>query len=196
MPDYTKGKIYKIVKKEDHTQCYVGSTTTTLHRRLKKHIDDAKQYPNRKFYLAVNGKWDEWDIILIEKYPCSSKKELEEKETEYRLEIGTLNIRIEGRKQQDYRDGRKDFKKEYDKEWRDKNKEILAKKNKEYYEKNKDKILKKVKEYSKKNKEVILEKKKEYSEKNRNEINRRRREANAKKKAQQNGLLNEENLSV
>ena len=157
MPDYTQGKIYKIVKKDDHTQCYVGSTTQTLNNRLVKHKDDSRTRKSL-FYLTVNGKWDEWDMILIEDYPYSSKKKLVEKETEYRLKIGILNTRVEGR-----------TKKQYCQD----NKEDLAKKNKEWREKNKDEIK---------------QKNKEYREKNRDEINRKQREARALKKAQQNGV--------
>jgi predicted GIY-YIG superfamily endonuclease len=48
--DCSRAVFYKFVKKDDTTQIYVGSTTQTLTERLTKHKNDAKKYPNRKFY--------------------------------------------------------------------------------------------------------------------------------------------------
>ena len=79
MPDYTKGKIYKIVKKDYPTLCYIGSTTKTLKCRLKNHINNFENRKNIKFCNVVDGKWDEWEMMLIENCSCSSKNELDKR---------------------------------------------------------------------------------------------------------------------
>ena len=112
---------YKFVNKEDTTQIYIGSTTQTLPQRLAKHKYDAKKHPNRKFYLAVNSKWDEWEMSIIEKYPCNDEEELKKREGELIKELATLNIHITGR-----------TKKETQQAYRDNNKEEILKKHREY----------------------------------------------------------------
>ncbi len=124
--DCSRAVIYKFVKKEDTSQIYVGSTTQTLSERLTKHKNDAKKHPNRKFYLAVDGKWDDWEMILIEKYPCNAEEELKKREGELIKEIGTLNIHITGR-----------TKEESKKAYRENNREKLLLKHREYNAKKK-----------------------------------------------------------
>ena len=124
--DCSRAVFYKFEKKEDRTQIYIGSTTQTLPQRLAKHKYDAKKNPNRKFYLAVDGKWDNWEMILIEKYPCNAEEELKKREGELIKEIGTLNIHITGR-----------TKEESKKAYRENNREKLLLKHREYNAKKK-----------------------------------------------------------
>jgi len=70
--DYTQGKIYKIID-ETNGDVYIGSTTNSLKKRWNHH--HIFKYYNK---LKCNCK-----IILIEDYPCSSKRELEEREQYY-----------------------------------------------------------------------------------------------------------------
>ena len=107
MTDYSRGKIYKIFKKDEPTLCYVGSTAQTLNERLRGHRKDSKTRASL-IYLTIDGKWDEWEMELIEKFPCDSLDELEERETKYRLKIGTLNTRIETRDLKQYRQDNKE----------------------------------------------------------------------------------------
>jgi len=69
MKDYNQGKIYKIID-ESNGDVYIGSTIQTLKSRYHTH-GIFKDYNK----LKCNCK-----IILIEDYPCNSRRELEERE--------------------------------------------------------------------------------------------------------------------
>lgn len=94
MVNYQLGKIYKIVDL-DSNKCYVGSTCEpTLARRLAKHVGDYKQY------LKGKGKYissyivlaqDDYDIVLLENYPCNNKDELHSRERHYSQLIPCVN---------------------------------------------------------------------------------------------------------
>jgi len=96
MPDYSKGKIYKIVNTEND-KVYIGSTIMTLAQRIAQHRYDAKT--NRsKLYKAM--RWhgvENFKIKLIKDYPCESKKQLEDQEFKIikkyiRMEIKLYNM--------------------------------------------------------------------------------------------------------
>ena len=48
MPDYSTGKIYKILNNIDDN-VYVGSTVDTLGRRMAKHRSNMKRKPNTNY---------------------------------------------------------------------------------------------------------------------------------------------------
>jgi len=83
MVNYQLGKIYKIV---DNTNgnVYIGSTCEpTLARRLAGHIGNYKKYLNGKYHYVTSFKILEnnnYDMVLIEKFPCDSKEELHARE--------------------------------------------------------------------------------------------------------------------
>ena len=92
MSDYKQGKIYKIVDLTTENNIYVGSTCQTLEKRLSGHVNDFKYYTmnNNNNYITSyevlkNGNYE---ILLIENYPCDSKYELLKKE---RYFIETMN---------------------------------------------------------------------------------------------------------
>ena len=90
MPDYKQGKIYQIVS----SQCdkvYVGSTTTTLARRITQHRSSIGC--RSSIILA----FDDARIELIENYPCDSKKELVRREGEVMLSYKYVNRAVAGR---------------------------------------------------------------------------------------------------
>lgn len=77
MPDFSKGKIYKVVS--DHTDlCYIGSTCQSLSYRLNNHRQDVKRCPN----YAVNTiiSLGDYRIELVEEYPCNNNIELRTRE--------------------------------------------------------------------------------------------------------------------
>jgi hypothetical protein len=81
--DYSQGKIYKIVCNKTGL-IYIGSTCNTLEERLKGHEYDCKRYLDKKsnkfissIYVIFNNNYN---IELIENFPCSNKQELEERE--------------------------------------------------------------------------------------------------------------------
>jgi len=79
MPDYSQGKIYKIVNTVNE-KIYIGSTVTALYRRMKDHRQQAKTRTS-KFYSAMRRHGVEnFKIELIKDYPCETLKQLEDKE--------------------------------------------------------------------------------------------------------------------
>ncbi len=74
MPDYKKGKIYRIVCNTTGEQ-YFGSTTRTLGRRLCGHRSPSNQCASRQIIERGN-----YEIILCEEYPCDNKQQLHERE--------------------------------------------------------------------------------------------------------------------
>ena len=86
MSDYKQGKIYKIVDLTTENNIYVGSTCQTLEKRLSGHVKDYKcnKYVT-SYEVLKNGNYE---IQLIENYPCDSKYELFKRE---RYFIETMN---------------------------------------------------------------------------------------------------------
>ena len=128
MVNYKLGKIYKIVCNITD-EIYIGSTCQpTLAHRLTKHVSDYKQFlkgnkTGKYKSFDIIGRGD-YQILLIEAFPCNSKDEMTAREGEiirsYKLECGCLNLQIPGRS-----------KKEYQKQHREKNKDEISKKRKE-----------------------------------------------------------------
>lgn len=132
MVNYKNGKVYKIVCNESGL-CYVGSTCEKyLSTRLSKHKSDYKKYlhdDTNHYYVTSYEvlKLNNFDIILIEKYPCESKEELYARERFY---IETTECV---------------------------NKYVPCRTSQEYYKDNKEKLLENVKNYRLKNIEKIRE---------------------------------------
>tara|TARA_R110002096_G_scaffold362183_1_gene555287 strand:+ start:225 stop:848 length:624 start_codon:yes stop_codon:yes gene_type:complete len=165
MPDYQKGKIYKLVS--DHTdEIYIGSTIQKLCKRLSKHASDFRKGINactsKKVFELGKVK-----IVLIENCPCDSKEELYKRERHYIETTDCVNKCIPFRS--------KEEKIQYKIKYNEDNKEELSKKNKEYCLKNKEEILKQKKEHYLKNKDKFKEKHKEYRLKNNDKIKERKK---------------------
>tara|TARA_R110002012_G_scaffold157910_2_gene319194 strand:+ start:177 stop:512 length:336 start_codon:yes stop_codon:yes gene_type:complete len=96
MPDYQKGKIYKLVS--DHTdEIYIGSTCQLLCHRLSGHARDFRKGKNKctcrnMFESAKKNMFElgKVKIVLIENVPCDSKEELLKKQRYY---IDTMMIK-------------------------------------------------------------------------------------------------------
>ncbi len=75
--DYQRGKIYKIVSDETD-KIYIGSTITTLCRRMGNHRTDML------YDKIISSKeilqFDDARIILIEQFPCNNREELVSRE--------------------------------------------------------------------------------------------------------------------
>jgi hypothetical protein len=137
--DYSKGLIYKLCcKNPEIADCYVGSTTNFI-RRKQEHKSCCNNENNKDYNYYVyqvirdKGGFQNWDMIQIEEYKASNKKELETRE---RYWIESLKSSL--------------------------NQIIPTRTQKEYYEDNKEDLLLKVKEYREKNRDAILLKKKQY----------------------------------
>jgi hypothetical protein len=184
MPDYSKGKIYKIVSSITD-KFYVGSTICRLSDRMSEHRSKHNKCMSKNI-----GDLKECSIILIENYPCKDVNELKSRERfyfdKYKLECKDVfqnkyrPILYEGEKtkfKKLYLDKNKieisKRQKEYQQrpEIKEKRKEYYKKpeskeKSKEHYQKNKTELLKTKKEYYEKNKIEISKRKKQYCEKN------------------------------
>lgn len=151
MPDYSKCLIYKLCCKDPTIKdIYVGSTCNK-NRRKNQH-KNACNNPNDHNYnyyvyqfIRENGGFENFDLIMIEEYPCDNKLQ---KETRERYYIELLKPTL--------------------------NKTIPTRTIQEYYQDNKEKILKMVKIYSKDNKEKIEKYEKEYYEKNKEKLDQKR----------------------
>ena len=87
MPDYQNSKIYKIVCNITG-KIYIGSTTQKyLASRLSEHVRDYKNYTTvgKRSYITSFEviKQGNYDMVLLESYPCNNKMELHAKERYY-----------------------------------------------------------------------------------------------------------------
>jgi predicted GIY-YIG superfamily endonuclease len=86
MPDYSKGKIYKLTCETG--KVYIGSTITSLALRLSVHKQiKAKTCCSTKDF--INPK-----IELIESFPCETKEQLLWKEREWVEKTECVNVRL------------------------------------------------------------------------------------------------------
>jgi len=90
--NYQNGFIYKICSLDKNLSLnYIGSSTN-FKKRESYHKNDCNN-PNSKNYnlkiyqiIRDNGGWDMFEILVIEKFPCSTREELNKREEEFRVE--------------------------------------------------------------------------------------------------------------
>lgn len=194
MPDYSKGKIYKIVAPDGSD--YIGSTTQELNIRFSKHKSDYRRWKDGKmrftsFELFEKYGIDKCKIELIELFPCNTRKELELREGEIiRESLTCVNKNIIGRTREEwrvvncdkiseqkriYREINKDKIREDDRIYREINNDKIKKRERKYREENKDKNRQRYKKYSEENKDKIREKGIRYRAANKEAINEKAR---------------------
>jgi len=154
MPDYQKGKIYKLWSPSKNL-IYYGSTCETLSQRLAKHIYNCKCYKNNTYnynssYLVLDC--EDYKIELVEEYPCNNKGQLCKKEGEYIKNNECCNKQITGRTKQEYYNEHKEEVKQKNMLKTEQDKEEFKNKRKQYVEANKEKIKEYKKLYYLKNK--------------------------------------------
>ena len=152
--DYSNTIIYKLVHHEDYDNAniYIGSTTDFVKRKYKHkslcNNENSKKYNEKKYqYIRDNGGWDNWNMIEIEKFPCSDGNEARAKEEYWRSHF---NAQLNSRKA--YMTDEEKL--EYHKQYREQNKDRIL----EYNENNKDKKREQDKLYRVNNKDIINEK--------------------------------------
>jgi hypothetical protein len=131
MPNYSKGKIYKLVN-DELGLTYYGSTIQPLYKRIYGHR--SKLNCSSKI-LFTEG---ECKIYLVEEFPCDNRNQLEKRERFFIENNDCVNKNIPCRTYQEYNDATKDKRSEYKKKYNQKNKEEIKEKNKIYYEKKKE----------------------------------------------------------
>ncbi len=153
--------IYKITS--PHTdKCYVGSTTKTLEERLDRHERDYELYKKNKYDFVSSYHILELNDYKIELVELTNN--LKEREGYWIRTLNSVNRKIEGRTQKEYREDNKEKIKQY----REDNKDHY----KQYRENNKEKI----KQYREDNRDKIIQFKKEYYQLNKDRINEIRTE--------------------
>lgn len=184
---YEKGKIYKLECEDGHF--YYGSTMSELKTRLQNHKRASEKQPYRVYQHINTIGWDKVKIVLIENFPCESRKQLIEKENEYicqnknnQLCLNTIlafhteetkkiakkeyyENTIEQRKEYEKKRNQTEHRKEYNRQKRLKqateNREEYLTKKREEYLRNKEKRDAKNRENYYKNREEVLRKKRE-----------------------------------
>ena len=162
--DYSKTIIYKIVCNDlNVNQCYVGHTTDMTKRKWgHKSVcnNDKNKGHNHKIYKIIreNGGWDNWNMLLVEKFPCKDKYDACKREREVYEEIDAKMNTVRPYLTQEEI---KQYHKQYDQEYYQTNKEYKKEKFKEYNQLNKQKISAYKKKYREANQQKISERNKE-----------------------------------
>ena len=106
MPNYSNGKIYKIVCNITG-KIYIGSTVSTLSRRLSQHKSLYKCYLKgiTRFMTSFDIiKEDDYKIVLIENVNCSNKEDLTKRERFYIENFDCVNKIIPTRTIKEYKE--------------------------------------------------------------------------------------------
>ena len=159
MPHYSNGKIYKLVS-DVTDKIYIGSTCTSLAKRLGEHKNLYRRFTNGKIAHKSSSSelfklCGEVKIILIENFPCKSKDELLQRERFHIESSICVNKYIPGRSRAEYNE---------------QNREEILTQMKEYYEANREQILTRNAQYKEANREQISTQKAQYYEANREQI--------------------------
>lgn len=113
---YSRGKIYKI-ECNITGNVYIGSTIEpTLARRLSGHTKQYNLYKQGNITKYITSikilEGGDYNIYLIENYPCLSKDELHAREGHYIKEFkaggNCVNIQIMGRTRKEYKNDNKE----------------------------------------------------------------------------------------
>lgn len=135
MVNYADGKIYKITCNTTGL-CYIGSTCSTLTKRLDSHALDFKCFQKGKGNFITSFKVLEnnnYIIELVELVACDNKTELHIRERFYIENTVCVNKYIVGRTDAEYRAATKDRKKVVDKQYALSHVEQIKLKQQKYY---------------------------------------------------------------
>ena len=168
--NFANTMIYKLCCNDvSITDLYVGATTNFKqrkgqHKRRCCNPNDKSHHLKVYQFIRENGGWNNWNMILVEQYPCENQLESDKRER-YWLEIlgGTLNMLIPSRTK---------------KEWCQDNAVKIAEQKKEYNKDNAVKIAEQQKAYNKANAVKIAERKKAYEQANAVKIAEQKKEYN------------------
>ena len=103
---YANGKIYRISCNITGL-CYVGSTCETLSHRLSKHAQDYRNYLKGNYHYITSFeiiKNDDYQITLLQAYPCENNRELLDREGWYQKKYWdrSVNRTQNGRTKEQY----------------------------------------------------------------------------------------------
>lgn len=155
--NYNRTTIYKIIKNDDfeNANVYVGSTTDFTKRKYlhKYNCCNETKLSHLKVYdyIRQNGGWKEWNMVEIERYPCTDRRQAEAREEYWRC---YLKAELNSKKAFITEDELKDYQKEY----RKSNAEYIREYSKKHYQANPEYF----REYRKANLENIKEYQSQY----------------------------------
>ena len=140
MVNYDKSIIYKLCCKDTSiTYEYIGSTVNFT-RRKSNHKSNCCNENGIKYNLNVykfireNGGWYNWDMVEVERYCATDRKDLHSRERFWLEELGaTLNKNIPSRSSVEYKSKYYQENKERFYEYRQQNKDRIKKNNLKYY---------------------------------------------------------------
>jgi len=182
MPEYDKTIIYKLINYDYPDLVYVGSTTNFANRKRQhkeRCLNEKSKKHTLKIYVSIReyGGWNNWHMIKICDYPCENRREAEQEEDKYMMELkANLNMIRASRTQQEYRDDNKDKIKETNKKYYENNKVIIHITQKQYNEKNKEKIKEINKKNYESNKDYLIDYQSEYRKVNKEKIKEKQKE--------------------
>ena len=144
--DYSKTIMYKIVCNDLNVKdCYVGHTINMTKRKCcHKHVcnNEKNKDHNLKIYKIIreNGGWDNWTMLLVEKFPCKDKYEACKRERELYEELDAkMNMIRPYRTQEETKEDQKQYYQEH--------KEDLKENSKQYYQEHKAECQQRKKQY-------------------------------------------------
>ena len=130
--DYSNTIMYKIVCDDLNVKdCYVGHTTNMTRRKWNHKSlcnNEKNKYHNLKIYQIIreNGGWENWSMLLVEKFPCKDKYEACKRERELYEELGAkMNTRRPYRTQEEHIEQFKQHYQEHKAEINEKKKEKI-----------------------------------------------------------------------
>jgi group I intron endonuclease len=168
MPDYSKGKIYRLICNITGDQ-YIGSTTQSLAKRLGSHVANAKNENHTQFTSKSIIDRGNFSIVLIEDCPCENKSQLERRERYFIESMECVNKIIPTRTKSEYYEDNRD--------------RMLVKYHK-YYENNRDRMLVKQHQYYEDNRDRMLVKQHQYDQSHKEQRSEYNRQRYLRKKAQ------------
>ena len=180
MVNYQLGTIYRIVCNTTGLTYYGSTCENTLARRLSKHKALFKLYLNGNFSYITSFellKNNNYEIILVESYPCNSKDELHSRERFYIENNECVNKLIPTRQSKEYYETNKEKHAKYMKQYYQSNKGHILEHNKQYREANIEAHNQYRKQYRKLNKNKISEYRKQYRDLNRQKIEEKRKQS-------------------
>ena len=177
MPDYSKGKVYRILQDNDKT-VYIGSTTQPLSARMAQHRRDMNRHPGWKLYtLMAEVGVDRFSIELVADFPCERGEQLRAEEGRHIRENKTAeeggNMRVAGRTYTESND-----------HYATTNKDAIATRKKAYDTANKDSIAACKKAYDNANKDATYARKKKYDDANKDAVAAHKKAWYQRKKAE------------
>lgn len=141
MVDYKNGRIYKLVCNITGKTYYGSTTRTRLSDRLSEHKSGYRRWKlgqcNKVMSFDIIEN-DNFDIVLVEEFPCDNKDQLHARERYYIENNECINKYIFGQTNKEYQEKNKEKIKAYLKEYNIKNNERLTQQKREYWVKTKD----------------------------------------------------------